>query len=199
MAAETAQRVAVRSLAEFAAAGLGILVFFAGLVFSWASQVLPAAADFSTPLAGDYELIRSSGSQIHVSPSDGWSPSTPRIPPIVVELEVVGRHVLAAQRPSRTEPAQYWILDTATPSVTGPLRRPEFRSRAQRLAPGPLLSLRPTHEFRRWHDEPAVVPSAYVLTGLLLFGGALGSRLARSSSEAAPRVASADLSSRPEN
>ena len=168
----------MRALFELAAAGLGLVLFLGGLLLRCASQALPAAADFATPLVGGYELIRSSGSQIHVSPGQGWSPSAPRIPPTVVELDVTGHHVVAAQKDSRKRPTRYWILDTAVPSVEGPLELAAFRARSGEL--GLALQLRPVHAFRRWQDQPELVAFGYAFAGALLFGGGLGSRLARS-------------------
>lgn len=123
----------------------------------------PGAADFSTPLANGYFVHRSSAHQIMVAPR-GWGASTPIIPTKVVELDHDSKWIIAKQqhlqRRSPNNPNDtyeqpvpgvfsYWILNTQTPQVWGPLTLDGFIAERKRLAVNSKLHLHDVYDYRR--------------------------------------------------
>ena len=123
----------------------------------------PGHSDFSADLAGDYKLHRSSAHQVMISP-DGWSSDTPIIPTKVLEC-AVDRHLILAKRqglkrrspnnPNDTyeEPdptvIDYWILDTSTPQVFGPMSEDEFKRKRRELGVSEKIELKDINSFRQ--------------------------------------------------
>lgn len=123
----------------------------------------PGAADFSTNLAGDYFLQRSSAHEVHITPSSGWSPETPIIPTKVIECAVDRHFVLAKRqglkRRSPNNPADtyeepdpyvfdYWILDTNAPRVFGPLDIEQFNRMKHEFGISESTVLKDVYSFR---------------------------------------------------
>jgi hypothetical protein len=123
----------------------------------------PGHADFSTKIAGDYHIHRTSAHQIMIAPS-GWSDETPVIPAKVVECDFDSRFIIARQQelqgrspndPKDTymEPApdkyHYWILDVKVPKVYGPFTREQFGAQRKTLGVPESLSLKDVYSFRR--------------------------------------------------
>ena len=119
--------------------------------------------DFNFPVAGDYELCRTSGHQISVTPSGGWSDDTPIIPVKVVEIAWDDTFVLAKQqhliRRSPSNPTDtyeepdpgkfsYWILDTSLPKSFGPLTLEAFNETRAQLEISDELTLRDVYDFK---------------------------------------------------
>ena len=124
----------------------------------------PGMYDFRYAVAGNYELCRTSGDEIKVVPFDGWSDSTPRIPPKVVEIALDRTFVLAKQqhlrrrspddpRDTYEEPVpgefSYWILDTSVPKAFGPFELEEFNKRRAKMKISGDLKLRDVYDFKR--------------------------------------------------
>jgi hypothetical protein len=118
--------------------------------------------DFSTKIAGDYHIHRTSAHQIMIAPRS-WSDETPVIPTKVVECDFDSRYIIARQQelqrrnlnPSDTymEPApgkfHYWILDVRHPRVYGPLTPDEFAAQRKELGVPESLVLKDVYSFRR--------------------------------------------------
>jgi hypothetical protein len=122
----------------------------------------PGASDFSASLPNGYFVHRSSAHQIMVAPQS-WSSSTPIIPTKVVELDHDGTWVIAKQQHLRRrspgnpqdtyeEPDpgvfSYWILNTATPQVWGPLDQQQFAATRNELGVPGTLALQDVYNFR---------------------------------------------------
>ena len=122
----------------------------------------PGASDFSTPLAGDYYIHRTSGLQIVIAP-EAWNDGIPIIPNLVVECATDGRFIIAKRhgmkRRSPNDPddtfeeedpsvVDYWILDTEGLHVDGPLAESAFIRLRQSLGIHESLALRNVYEFR---------------------------------------------------
>jgi len=124
----------------------------------------PGLSDFDYPVAGSYELWRTSAHQISVIPSSGWTKDMPMIPAKVVEVAWDDRFVLGKQQhlkrrspdnPNDTyeEPGpgkySYWILDTSVPTSYGPFALDKFDHTRQELGISDELTLRDVYEFKR--------------------------------------------------
>lgn len=122
----------------------------------------PGMSDFSAPLCGKYHLIRSSAHTIKVSPMS-YGSSTPIIPVKVVELGHDSRFVIAKQNVLRRrspdnpqdtymEPDpgnfQYWILDTKTPEVYGPLTKEAFDKKRKELGAPNAIRMKDVYSYR---------------------------------------------------
>lgn len=122
----------------------------------------PGIQDFRYPVAGNYELIRTSEYRIEVVPRDAGP--EPSIPSMVVEIAWDRTFVLAKQQllkrrspndPKDTfeEPAighfSYWILDTSVPMAYGPLTPEEFNKKRVEMKISDELRLRDVNCFRR--------------------------------------------------
>jgi hypothetical protein len=123
----------------------------------------PGHADFSTKLVRDYSVYRTSAHQIMIAP-EAWNSGTPTIPAKVIEC-AVDRHFILAKRqglqrrspgdPNDTymEPApsvfDYWILDTSSPEVYGPMTLTEFDAKKRGLGISATVALRDVESFRR--------------------------------------------------
>ena len=122
----------------------------------------PGVQDFVVRIAGDYSIQRTSAHQIQIAP-DGWNDSTPIIPTKVIECNTDGRFVIAKRQglkrrspnnPNDTyeEPDplvfDYWILDTRTPKVYGPLTVEQFTAKITELNVPSSLRLKDVYSFR---------------------------------------------------
>ena len=122
----------------------------------------PGAEDFSATLPNGYFIHRTSAHQIMVAPS-GWNESTPIIPTKVVELDHDSTWVIAKQqhlrRRSPSNPKDkyeepdpgvfsFWILNTSTPQVWGPLTEAEFVAKRAELGIDPGLQLHDVYDYR---------------------------------------------------
>ncbi len=149
---------------------LGILVGGFGLFFFMAAAVIilalvqgvgPGVQDFVAHIAGDYSILRSSAHQIQIA-SNSRIDSTPIIPTKVIECDTDGRFVIAKRqglkRRSPNNPDDtyeepdpqvfdYWILDTRTPRVYGPLTFEQFTAKKKELALSPSLRLKDVYSF----------------------------------------------------
>jgi hypothetical protein len=106
--------------------------------------------DFSVPLAGRYKLIYSSSIDIVVDVGLEIDPGL-RIPTTVVECGADARFIIAKRIPaeaSRDTIADYWILDTSTESLVGPVDFATFARRREELAVPRNLALRNVEEYR---------------------------------------------------
>jgi hypothetical protein len=172
-----------RVVAEFAAGAGGLLAFCAGMLLSWISPALPAAADFGAPLAGDYVLYRTSARNVGVSPLGGFGQQTPRIPKKVLELAHDDRYVIAKQQPNPTlsghdpGPFSYWILDTSPPEVFGPLTIREFEALRLELGISSSLVMQDVYTYRPWQARPDLIGRLWAGIGLALCGVVVWSRL----------------------
>lgn len=111
----------------------------------------PGLLDYSAHLAGSYWLYRTSASMIVIA-SDGTTESTPRIEPKVVQCEVEGRYILAKRiDPAATtshDQGDYWILDSTSHKLAGPLDFDGFMSQRRQLGIRDEVKLRDVGEFR---------------------------------------------------
>ena len=122
----------------------------------------PGASDFSAPMPNGYFINRTSAHQIFISPQ-GWSSETPIIPTKVIEAAHDSIWIIAKQQhlqrrspnnPNDTyeEPKadsfSYWILNTKTPRVWGPLTSQEFSDKKKELGVNSNLELRSVYDFR---------------------------------------------------
>ncbi|MCC5828898.1 MAG: DUF3997 domain-containing protein [Phycisphaeraceae bacterium] len=122
----------------------------------------PGVHDFSAPLSNGYLIHRTSAHQIMVAPS-GWNSSTPIIPAKVFELGHDAPWVIARQQQLRRrspndpndtyqepEPGafSFWILNTSTPGVWGPLTEQQFAAKRVELRIDPALQLRDVYDYR---------------------------------------------------
>jgi hypothetical protein len=151
-----------------------------GALFRWAKSVraitklsllLSAGAlvgcdirhpDFSTQIAGDYYIHRTSAHQIIIAPRSG-SDETPVIPTKVVECDFDSRFIIARQQELQRrnlnaqdiymEPApgkfHYWILDVHAPTVYGPFTLEEFTGQRKILGVPDHLVLKDVYSFRK--------------------------------------------------
>ncbi len=122
----------------------------------------PGASDFSATLPNGYFIHRTSSHQIMIAPQ-GWNSSTPIIPSKVVELDHDNTWVIAKQqhlrRRSPNNPQDtyqepdpglfsYWILNTVTPEVWGPLTDQQFQDSASQLGLPTALNLHDVYDYR---------------------------------------------------
>jgi hypothetical protein len=108
----------------------------------------PGISDFSEDIGNGYKFHRNSPMDKFIAP-DRWNKQTPIIPTKVVEFEIHGDFVLAKREIVEIGPSgsrvgsgrfDYWVLNTATPNVTGPLPKEKFTEQ--------LNNLKLTPEFR---------------------------------------------------
>jgi hypothetical protein len=118
--------------------------------------------DFSTKIAGDYHIHRTSTHQIIIAPRS-WSDETLVIPTKVVECDFDSRFIIARQQELRRrnlnpqdtymEPApgkfHYWILDVHVPKVYGPFTLEEFTVQRNTLGVSDRLILKDVCRFKR--------------------------------------------------
>jgi hypothetical protein len=145
-----------------AAAGVvggAVVLFYMLLLFSRGFG--PGIEDFSAKLAGEYWLNRNSAHEIFISP-EVWSSATPVIPSKVIECAVDGNLILVKRQglrrrnsgPNDTyeEPApgvfDYWILDTQTPKVFGPMSLAQFNAKRRELGVPDTVALKDVYRFR---------------------------------------------------
>lgn len=122
----------------------------------------PGAQDFIVRVAGDYSIQRTSAHEIQIAP-DVWNASTPIIPTKVIECNTDGRYIIAKRQglkrripnnPNDTyevpDPSviDYWILDTTTPKVYGPLTLQQFKVKTTDIGVAPSLRLKDVYSFR---------------------------------------------------
>lgn len=122
----------------------------------------PGASDFHAPLSGDYSVYRSSAHEIKITPGS-WNASTPVIPTMVVELDHDNTWVIAKQQHMRLrdpngrpdgprEPVpdkfSYWILNTRSAQVWGPLTDEQFASTRSELGVPASLKLHDVYDYR---------------------------------------------------
>ena len=123
----------------------------------------PGRQDYTGHLAGDYWIYRTSAYQTMIGPEDGWTDGDAMIPTVVSQCATDGRYILAERHglkrrspndPTDTfeveDPSQvnFWILDTETRKMFGPLDEPQFKSTRASLSIDPALELRGAYEFR---------------------------------------------------
>ena len=108
--------------------------------------------DFDVPLCGGYYLWRKSAHQVDVSPQS-HDAKTPIIPEKVIEISWDTRFVLAKRQATNKnhEPIpdhfDFWILDTKTPEVYGPLKKADFDEKRKKLDVPDSLELKDIYEF----------------------------------------------------
>jgi hypothetical protein len=94
----------------------------------------PGVSDFTEDLGNGYKYHRNSPLDRFIAPNM-WNDQTPIIPSKVVEFEKHGDYVLAKREiveigssGSRAGSGRFdfWILNTATPSASGPLSKNTF-------------------------------------------------------------------------
>ena len=120
----------------------------------------PGHADFQATLARDYVINRTSAVSISIAAQ--YRASAPAIHPIVVECNTDGRFIIAKRqglKPSSPDnPAalfqepdpkafDYWILDTASDTLYGPLTAAGFTAKRAELGVAAQLKLRDVESF----------------------------------------------------
>ncbi|OGV64698.1 MAG: hypothetical protein A2283_15870 [Lentisphaerae bacterium RIFOXYA12_FULL_48_11] len=126
-------------------------------------SVGPGSSDFRTVLAGTYAINRTSPQDITIS--GGRS----RIADIVVECNTDGRFIIAKRqglrRRSPNDPKDtfeepdpnlfdYWILDTVSEILVGPLSLDEFKTKRTELGIQTSLELKDVESFNKWKKVP---------------------------------------------
>ncbi|MDQ8209757.1 DUF3997 domain-containing protein [Coraliomargarita sp. SDUM461003] len=135
-----------------------LLIPFALLLSGFAGS-----SDYHLELCGGYILSRSSAHQVIVVPYGGWSKETPIIEEKVVEIAWDSRYILAKRDHLTPDQEQktymipsgnysYWILDTQTPSVAGPLTQKELKENTEKLGISELIeSLKDPRTYKKKH------------------------------------------------
>jgi hypothetical protein len=113
-------------------------------------SVGPGSLDFNLPLAGKYQLWRTSSQDVHISPRS-YDRTTPMIPTKVVEIAWDNRFILAKREAIERlnqNTFDYWILDTSLPKVFGPFDESTFQFKRADLAVPEKLILKDVYSFR---------------------------------------------------
>lgn len=148
-------------------AGLSLLLVSCGRMNV---EVGAGHLDFSAKLAGEYYLHRTSADRVSISPREYDLISTPYIPDAVVECNSDGRFIIAKRQGLKRQGSDlalppghhdlehagdrdpnvfdYWILDTSTPAVFGPMDYTEFKSKRAQLGVAQPLEFKDIEEFR---------------------------------------------------
>lgn len=114
-------------------------------------------SDFHAPMTGGYSLWRTSGLSIDITPDAGWGEGDPIIPTMVIECNHDSRFIVAKRQgikgqfpDDEPDPSviDYWILDTKTPEVHGPLTSDQFLEKKIQLGVSKDLELKDAYSFR---------------------------------------------------
>jgi hypothetical protein len=122
----------------------------------------PGLSDFDYPLAGNYQLNRTSSHEITITPKDGWTDETPIIRAKVVEVAWNDRFILAKRQGLKfrgsfpgdkyelpdPDKFDFWILDTQGPKLFGPFDESEFANKRNEMKISESLILKDVYSYR---------------------------------------------------
>lgn len=165
--------------------GIVSLIAFSGCGFAAG----PGEFDYDTPLCGGYHLFRLSAHQVAIRRPTSQH-DTPAIPAKVTAIAWDSKFILAQRqvmrrrstRPDDTyevpvvDTVDYWIIDTSTDSLYGPMSIEEFTRRRSAVGVPASMQLRQVSHQANWVFYSVIVAIALVVA---LFCLTLGTSLRR--------------------
>lgn len=136
---------------KFLSLSLLLIIFIIALSGCY---VGPGVTDYSYNLCGGYKLYKCSAHDIKVVPKSGWNDNTPVIPTQVLNIAWDKQFIIATQQDIKengkaaSDKINYWILDTKTPMVYGPLNKTDFENEKKNLKITDFLTLKPVDSYQ---------------------------------------------------